>query len=277
MNKIGVSTCGDPFDESFFVDLGKNGIGYTEISYTYDRDFAALDFKKVKKWAAVNGVKIWSIHLPYAEPWDIDICSSDADLRKRTVAFYSDCIKRGSDYGVDKFVIHPANNWVFDESQRQEWIKNSKESLFALGNVADGCGAALCVENINTICCNSDEISDVVSVNDKLRICFDLNHSLHQDNADFLRKIKDKLLTIHVSDYDFVEERHWFPGEGKNDWVKLNRTLNEIGYDGVFMYEVGASPKLIRRTKKLSAADFYRNATEIFNEKPITVFCEKQG
>ena len=42
MDKIGVSTCGDPFDESFFIDLGKNGIGYTEVSYTYDRDFASL-------------------------------------------------------------------------------------------------------------------------------------------------------------------------------------------------------------------------------------------
>ena len=46
--------------------------------------------------------------------------------------------------------------------------------------------------------------------------------------------------TIHASDYDRKDERHWLPGEGVIDWPDFLRRLQASGYKGVFMHEVRA-------------------------------------
>ena len=72
------------------------------------------------------------------------------------------------------------------------------------------------------------------------------------------------------SDYDDINERHWLPGEGKVDWTALYNALREVGYNGVWMYELGQScPKTILRDRDLTFPDFYENAMSVFvGEKP---------
>ena len=69
---------------------------------------------------------------------------------------------------------------------------------------------------------------------------FDTNHSLREDNAHFIRALGNKIVTLHVSDYDFTDERHLLPLEGKNDWEGIFAALEEIGYAGRFLYELRA-------------------------------------
>ena len=47
-----------------------------------------------------------------------------------------------------------------------------------------------------------------------------------------------KIVTVHISDYDFIDERHWIPGTGKIDWKELISLLKAIDYEGPFMNEV---------------------------------------
>ena len=102
------------------------------------------------------------------------------------------------------------------------------------------CGAVIAVEDLPRTCLGntSDDIRKLISVNDKLRVCFDTNHLLEEDNIEFMKKLADKIITLHISDYDFLNERHWLPGEGKLDWAAMFSTLKEIGYNGVWMYEI---------------------------------------
>ena len=111
------------------------------------------------------------------------------------------------------------------------------------------------------------------SVSGLTSICFDTNHLFGEDTAEFVRKVGDKLITLHVSDYDFVNERHWLPGEGKIDWQSLLKALNEVGYQGPWLYEIGAKcPNSILRDRDLTCEDFVRNANELFQGKAPTVF-----
>ncbi len=85
-------------------------------------------------------------------------------------------------------------------------------------------------------------------------------------------KLRDKIITTHISDYDFIDEKHWLPGEGKVDWEAMISKFEEIGYKGVWMYEVGLKcPRTLERERELTFDDFYRNVNEIFSRKPITV------
>ena len=85
---------------------------------------------------------------------------------------------------------------------------------------------------------SAEEILQLISANDKLRVCFDSNHLLMDDNLNFLKKLSGKIVTVHISDYDFVKERHFLPKEGKIDWMKVIGALKAVNYQGVFNYEV---------------------------------------
>ena len=83
--------------------------------------------------------------------------------------------------------------------------------------------------------------------------------------VDFIKNVGDKIITTHISDYDFVNERHWIPGEGDIDWLELYNALKEVNYKGVWLYETGLRPpkSIIRRD--LTYKDLYENANQIFN------------
>ena len=113
----------------------------------------------------------------------------------------------------------------------------------------------------------------LISANDKLRVFFDTNHLLKGDNADFIRKIKNKIITLHVSDYDNVNERHWLPGEGVINWEDVLNALKEIDYNGIWMYEISLGlPRTIIRERELTFKDFYDNATSLFEGKKPPIF-----
>lgn len=136
-------------------------------------------------------------------------------------------------------------------------------------------GAYIAVENLPRTCLGNtaDEVSLLVSANDKLKVCFDTNHLLNEDNISFMDKLADKIITVHISDYDFINERHWLPGEGKNDWNAIISKLQEIGYNGVWMYEINLKcPKTIIRDRDLTFDDFYENAKSVFAGRKPEIF-----
>ena len=71
-----------------------------------------------------------------------------------------------------------------------------------------------------------------------LRVCFDTNHLLLETHEQYFRDLGDRIGTVHVSDYDRVDERHALPGDGVIDWPAFHYMLRSSGYDGIFMFEV---------------------------------------
>ena len=127
----------------------------------------------------------------------------------------------------------------------------------------------LAVENLPRTCLGNraEELKRIISVNDKLRVCFDFNHSLGEDNSAYIKLLGDKIITTHVSDYDLIDERHWLPGEGKVDWVEMITLMEQADYQGVWMYELGfKAPASIDR-RELTWQDFGDNARTIFAKK----------
>ena len=279
MLKIGLSSCGFELTQDNFAALAASGIEATEISMPADK-YPLIDYAAVKKYAMQAGVQLWSYHLPFSPFTEIDPSSLDADLRAHTVAYFTELIKKGADIGIDKFVVHASGEPIADED-RPEKMKRSRESLYTLAEVAAGCGACIAVEDLPRTCLGhtSQEIRELIGAHDKLRVCFDTNHLLLEDNVHFLHELADKIVTVHVSDYDFINERHWLPGEGKVDWKALYTAFEECGYSGVWMYEIGLDcPKTILRDRNLTFDDFYRNAHSIFaGETPAALGKPKEN
>ena len=269
MYKIGLSTCGN-VSEEFFSNSAKAGIELVEISAPKDV-CDAINYSDLLKWSKTYGLGLWTYHLPFLPFAEIDI--SNKNVSKKTVEYFTEIIKKATDIGVNKFVIHPSGEPILDV-ERSEKLKTAKESLYNLAEIASNYGAVIAVEDLPRTCLgkNSTEINDLISVNDKLKVCFDTNHLLNENIVDFVNSVGDRIITTHVSDYDFTDEKHWLPGEGKIDWQALLTALKGINYCGPWLYELNlTTPKTINRSCNLTYSDFVKNANEIFKNEPISV------
>ena len=272
MYKIGLSTPCRNITEENMASYRAAGLTVMEISDGME-GYASFDYERARALADQYGVKLHSMHLPFMPFTQIDI--SAPLLADGTVEYYRGLIEKGASIGIRIFVLHPSGEPIKEE--RSIRLETAKKSLARLAEIASANGAVIAVENLPRTCLgrNSAEIAELLSAHEDLRACFDTNHLLAEPLADFMRNIKDRIITTHISDYDFVNERHWLPGEGKIDWQEILSVLAEIGYEGPWMYELSlACPKTILRDRSLCHADLALNAKELFSGKSPTVISQ---
>ena len=269
MYRVGFS-CGSISEERFKA-LKESGIDAIEISLSYE-DLKTFDYKETLRLSKFYGIELWSFHLPFMPFAEIDISSTKEEVRRFSVDLCKGYIKKATEIGIDKFIIHPSGEPVMPD-ERSNRLAACKNSLNELAEFAALKGAVIAVEDLPRTCLGNcaDEMVEILEANDKLRVCFDTNHLLKDTNSNFLKKVGDKIVTLHISDYDFVDEKHWLPGEGKVDWAEIMEGLKTLGYKGVWMYELGlGNPRSLTRSRNLGFEDFVRNANEIFEGKEIT-------
>jgi len=275
MYKIGLSTTGKELEPKLFEDAKNAGINCFEVSRRNYIDYETLDYKNLRKLSDEYGIELWSFHLPF-KPFDfVDISTSDKEWRKKSVELIAEILKKGADIGFDKYILHSGG---LTERKTLEEVNErldcACESYAELAEIAEKAGGVICVENLPPVCVGKDiaEVKKLVSADSRLKVCFDTNHLLPGDGAEFIKALADRLITIHVSDYDFINERHWVPGEGKLDFQKIYKALQEVGYSGPWLYELSfdASSDGMVRERDINCFDIVKNANEIFENKPLT-------
>ena len=274
MLKIGVSACDFPLNEMWFCKLSEAGIDAVEVFVTCD-NWKEMDFPEIQRLAEQYGIILWSCHLPFHRIDVLDVASQNEALRLKSVNTCCEVVRRAAAAGIRKFVVHPSSEPKSEDADGRELeMQQAMKSLRTLAQVADENGSVIAVENLPRSCLGrtAEELLELVSADARLKICFDTNHLLGVDLYDFIDRIAERIVTLHVSDYDFVNERHWLPGEGKIQWQKLCHKLLEVGYEGVWLYEIDLQcPPTILRDRDLELTDFSRNAREIFENRPLTV------
>ena len=252
------------------VEMKESGIDYIELSL--GKGFEP-DYEQMVKAANSANVGIWTAHLPYRPMDQLDISLEDPEVRAKGLDFLSRLIARIADLGVDKFVLHPSTP-LPENCNRTERKKCAMDTLNKLAEAAHRYGAVIAVEDMTRPCLgnSAEELRELISVNDKLRVNFDMNHLFNNTHEEFAKLLGDKIISVHISDYDMAEERHWLPGEGSLDWPRITRLLWDIGYRGVWMYELSfTGRKMAERGRPLTFQDLRRNADEIFAGKNPSV------
>ncbi len=271
MYNIGLSMpCSHVMMEERMAAFREAGLTVIEISDGIP-GYERLDFRLVRHLADKYGITLRSMHLPFAPFSQLDL--SVPALADDTVAYFRGLIEQGVGIGIKLFVVHPSGEPI--KEGRDIRMATAKKSLARLAEIAAAHGAVIAVENLPRTCLgkNSAEMAELISAHEALRVCFDTNHLLGEPTAAFMRNIGSNIITTHISDYDFVNERHWLPGEGKVDWQEVIAVLNELGYDGPWLYEMGlVCPKTILRDRDLCYTDLMRNACELFAGQAPTIF-----
>ncbi len=265
MYEIGLSTPGF-INEKLFSDMAEAGIKHIEISVNKSQS-EKINYDELKAWSEKYGVNLWSFHLPFYPFAEIDI--SKPDLAEQSVEYLAGYIKKASKIGIRRYVIH-ASGEPIDENDRKSRMECAKNSLFKLAEIAKENDSIICVEDLPRTCLgrNSADILELVSAHEGLKVCFDTNHLLDEEISKFIHVVGDKIVTTHISDYDFNNERHWLPGEGDINWQELISSLKDINYSGIWLYEINLDcPWTIKRDRSLIIKDFSDNAKVLFEGK----------
>lgn len=198
--------------------------------------------EKVKKSTLyLNGV-----HLPFAARWDISV--PDEETRKKHVADTIELIKRIDPYQPNCYVLHGSVplDVFYGDVNRQAYLDGLVRSAIELSNCTD---TPICLETLPRQCL-LNTIKETLWVMQRLpkkvKLCLDVNHLLWDNAEDAVLDFGDRIYTLHISDYDKVDERHWLPGKGVIDWKKLIQNLQKIGYQGVFNYESEGTSKEVK-------------------------------
>ena len=189
-----------------------------------------------------SGLKVWSVHMPYSKK--IDISLVDSVKRAAALNYVKDMMRVSAVFQPQRIILHPSGEPVSPD-ERAERIAYSHASIGELAPIAKEMGAVLCVENLPRTCLgkNGEEMMALINGYDDVCLCFDVNHLLYQSHEDFLRVVpKDKIQAVHISDYDFADERHLLPGVGKIDWAPLWKAIRAKGYNGPMMFECYGKP-----------------------------------
>lgn len=232
--------CGRLPSDNLLMELQKAGINWVETGVRQDprNEFIEAHEKRLKKIIErfrSNGINVWSVHIPFG--FEIDI--SNPIYAEAGISLCLKIMETCALVGVDKVIIHGSSEPIPEES-RQERIEcciNSLERLYRPD-------VKIALETLPRTCLgNSIEemIYILKSMDGKVSCCVDVNH-FHQGNiVDLIKKLKNYIITLHISDDDGHDEKHWLPGQGVLDWNGILSVLCEINYQGIFMYEVMAA------------------------------------
>ncbi|MBT3382031.1 MAG: sugar phosphate isomerase/epimerase [Lentisphaerae bacterium] len=189
---------------------------------------------------ATSGVRVATVHCPFGGGLDIS-CLDDAvcEIGRGVLV---EAIALAEELGAPMVVVHASTEPITD-AERPARLRRSRESL---ASVADRCGESgirVAVELLPRTCLGNtvDELLALLEglSEEVFGVCLDVNHLMDRfaDLPNVVRRLGDRLITLHLSDYDGVDEKHWMPGEGVIDWRAFMLALQEIGYTGPFNYE----------------------------------------
>ena len=230
-------------------ELAAHDIHYMELTSGMRKGYEDVDFLRRSaeycRQAKDAGVTIRSIHLPFAPFSALDPACRDAALREECIRQQTELMAAAADGGIGIAVIHPSGE-PYQEEERAERIAIAIDGIGRLTDHAEKYGMKLALENLprTCLCRTHDEMEQFLRAIPKLNVCYDTNHCLLESNVDYLRAVGSRVIALHISDYDFVDERHWYPGVGKNPWDEILSALEAVDYNGTFNYEIrGVHPQ----------------------------------
>jgi len=223
-------------DENLLA-LSNSKLDYVEITYvSYFDNVAWTD--SVRKRLEKTPIKINSVHAPFSA--EVDISRLD-DKSEFAIQEVSKSINMAERLGANILVVHGSSEPIND-NDREQRIAKCKSSLNILCEKARSAGIKLAVEMLPRTCLGNtaDELQILIDdlPVDYIGFCLDVNHAKdHTKIPNIVRQLGKRIITLHISDYDGIDEKHWMPFKGLIDWGAFANALSDIEYDGAFIYE----------------------------------------
>lgn len=258
-----------PAEDEMLAAVVGSGMAHVEVTYRPACDETPWQ-AKLRTTLHDAGVNINTVHAPFGSA--VDISSDDTAVRSTGVAIVEASVRYAAGVGADIVVVHGSMEPIppADRARRES---QARESLAGLCACAGDAGLRIAVELLPRTCLgNTPEglrrLLDGIPA-EQAGFCLDTNHltppwmSAVRADSDaeralvdnlggdlvypsllpgVVRTLADRLITLHVSDYNGIDERHWLPFDGVIDWAAFANALAEVGFAGAFVYETRFIP-----------------------------------
>lgn len=199
-----------------------------------------------------SGLYFNGVHISFGNHWNF--AHHEAALRAEALENFRQIQPVIDAYHPNCYIIHGSFEPISDDIRPTQLaaLHDSLEKITAWTQTP------IAVESLPRTCLfntAAEGIAIIDAIPAGVGACVDVNHFLRETSEDAVRALGKRILTTHISDHDYEDERHWLPGEGRIDWMALLSAFEAVGYDGVFNYEVSASlPEIKDNYDRLFAA-----------------------
>lgn len=235
---VSIGSISKEFDAELVALVGASRIATFELSGTVLGNEAVRS--EFRRMLAETGKRAASWHIPFG--FDYDVSSPDETIRSAAVERVREELVSAGGFGCDFAVIHASFEPIPD-GEREARIAAVRRSFAELEPALLRYGLRLTVELLPRSCIGNtarELLAMLAGASPTFGACLDVNHLMgdYASLPGIVRQLGERLYTLHLSDYDGVDEKHWLPGEGVIDWPGFCAALREIGYTGPFNYEV---------------------------------------
>lgn len=203
-----------------------------------------------------SGLYFNGVHISFGPHWNF--AHHDPAVRAEALENIREILPVIDAYHPHCYIIHGSFEPIPDDI-RPAQLDALHDSLLQITAWTE---TPIAVESLPRTCLFNtakEGISIIDAVPAGVYACVDVNHFLKEKSEDAVSALGKRIITTHISDHDYVDERHLLPGQGKIDWNALLAAFEAIGYDGVFNYECNASLAEIK--------DNYRSLFDRYNRE----------
>jgi len=224
-------------DENLRALIGSS-MAHVEIGYAAYCDDKAWT-ASVRKKLDASPVNINSVHAPFSR--EVDISRLDDGGQAHALEQIGKAIVMAERLGASIVVLHGSAEPI-EDNERDKRIAMSQSSLDILGSQAQAAGLRLALELLPRTCLGNTtgELQELLAgvPPEHAGFCLDANHPAdHSQLPAAVKQLGKRIITLHISDYDGIDEKHWMPFVGVVDWGAFANALRDIQYDGAFIYE----------------------------------------
>jgi len=209
----------------------------------------------------VLGAEVVTLNMPNI---DMNVAAISAEMRRYTLDLLKGIVELAGDLGVPGVVVGPGKANPLFAAPKERLTGYFLAALDELGPLARKAGTALWVENMPFAFLPG--INELMAVIDRhgdpgIGIVWDAanSHFIREDLGRSLRRCRDRLKLVHLSDTGQATYRHDPVGAGTVPFADIPAVLAEIGYRSRTMLEIishDADRDILASAEHLAAKGF---------------------
>lgn len=207
-----------------------------------ESELSRIHVETARRIKRENVAEIASVHLPFMggnKTWDASLL--DEAARKDVSERLFKMISEHSDLLAKDVTMHASMEPPLAEHPaRLECVCRTITELLPL---AKEFGFSLNIEYLPRKCIGNcvEELDEIINRFDPkyVNMCMDVNHVMDKYNElpDIITHFAPRMRTLHINDYDGIDEKHWFPGQGVINWGAVMKAIKAIDHDVTLIME----------------------------------------
>jgi sugar phosphate isomerase/epimerase len=237
MPEIGISTAAlypAYLTEDALTKAAELGFPVVEVFLQSHQEYTPAFGIELNKRRAAAGIKVHSLHLHshYFELW-----SPYPRMLEEAQQHFLRTLDIANRLEAKALTWHGLRHGL----SNPELIGIFLDSVAWAGERAHAAGITLCIENVSWCYLRtSEQVQTFRDLGVPLGFTFDAFQAGESkvDPIELIHAMGDRLITVHLSDYDPAGPRHLPLGEGTLDWRSILNALEDIDYRGPLILEL---------------------------------------